>query len=111
MIEDTDRHPETNNHRYKQKPPALCYADPQPVYARAGQATVLCGTLVHCGSVTPGRRERRMLDVEYRAKEAEFPFYVQLQEQRERYLELLKEHFPENKLHLLPGMTSYASRP
>ena len=44
-----------------------------------------------------------MLDVEYRSKGVDFPFYVQQREQRERYLELLKDYFPKEKLHLLPS--------
>ena len=97
-----DDHPNDNNNEIKQLPPDLEYGAPVPVFAEHGQASLLSGTLVHGGSVTPGHRERRLLVVEFRAKGTEFPLYAQLEEQRMRHLEELKDYLPSDKLHLLP---------
>ena len=97
-----DDHPDDNNNEIKQIPPSLPYADPVPVFAEAGQASLLSGTLVHGGSVTPGHRERRLLVVEFRAKGTEFPMYAQLEEQRMTHLQKLRDHLPPDRLHLLP---------
>ncbi len=97
-----DEYPDDNSHEYKQKPPLLDYKAPLPIYAKAGQVTVLSSTLVHSGSVTPGCRERRLLVVDYKAKGTDFSLFVQNEEGRRRYLEALKQQFPADKLHLLP---------
>ncbi len=91
-----------HNDELKQVPPDLKYADPIPVFAKQGQASLLSGPVVHGGSVTPGNRERRLLVVEYKAKGTTFPLYAQLAEQIKRHLRVLKDHLPSDRLHLLP---------
>ncbi len=97
-----DDHPSDNNHELKQAPPYLEYADPIPVFAEQGQASLISGPVVHGGSITPGHRERRLLVIEFRAKGTTFPLYAQLAEQSQRHLRELKNHLPANKLYLLP---------
>ena len=97
-----DDHPHDNNDELKQVPPDLEYADPISVFAKQGQASLLSGTVVHGGSVTPGHRDRRLLVIEFRAKGTTFPLYAQLAEQSKRHLRELKNHLPSDKLHLLP---------
>ncbi len=102
VIRYMDSYPDDNNHEIQQVPPDLQYADPVPVFAEAGQASLLSGTLVHGGSVTPGHWERRLLVVEFSAKGTEFPLYPQLEKQIRRHLQALKNHLPSDRLHLLP---------
>lgn len=100
-----DDHPEDNTNEVKQTPPDLEYADPVPVFAQQGQASLISGAVVHGGSVTPGHQERRLLVVQFKAKGIEFPLYAQLEEQRLRHLQELKNYLPPDKLHLLPEQT------
>ena len=102
VMDYMDRYPDDNNDEIKQDPPDLDYADPTPVLATCGQASLVSGTVVHGGSVTPGHRERRLLVVEYKAKGVDFPMYAQLEERRAKHLQQLKAHFPKDRLHLLP---------
>ena len=97
-----DDHPDDNNNEIKQIPPDLQYLESVPAFAKAGQVSLLSGTLVHGGSVTPGFRERRLLVVEFRAKGTEFPMYAQLAERRMEHLLELRDHLPSYRLHLLP---------
>ena len=100
-----DDHPEDNTHEIQQTPPDLEYTEPVPVLAKCGQASLISGTIVHGGSVTPGHQERRLLVVNFKAKGIEFPLYAQLEEQRMKHLQELKDYLPPDKLHLLPEQT------
>ena len=100
-----DDHPEDNTNEIKQTPPDLKYVDPVPVLAKCGQASLISSTVVHGGSVTPGHQERRLLVIEFKAKGTEFPLYAQLEEQRMKHLQELKDYLPPDKLHLLPQQT------
>ena len=97
-----DNHPHDNNHELKQVPPDLEYADPIPVFAKQGQASLLSGPVVHGGSVTPGHRDRRLLVIEFRAKGTTFPLYAQLAEQSKRHLQKLKDLLPSDRRHIIP---------
>jgi hypothetical protein len=101
MMRYIDDRPD-DNYEIKQAPPDLEYADPVPVFAERGQASLLSGTVVHGGSVTPGHRERRLLVVEFKAKGTKFPLYAQVEERTMKYLQELKDHLPSDRLHLLP---------
>ena len=91
-----------NNYEIQQVPPNLKYAPAVPVFAKCGQVSLLSGTLVHGGSVTPGHQERRLLVIEFRAKGTDIPLYAQFEERSRKYLRELKNHLPSDRLHLLP---------
>ena len=103
VLEYVDCHRSAIAYTTHQVPPKLAYAAPVPVTATAGQVSVLHGTLVHSGSVTPGQSERRAFFVEYKAQGLDFPYYTDDNvEGRRAYLNVLWEHAPVDRRCVLP---------
>jgi ectoine hydroxylase-related dioxygenase (phytanoyl-CoA dioxygenase family) len=83
--------------------PALPYADPIPLTARAGQVSVLTTAAVHGASVNVDREPRKNLVLTFLAAGTEIGLPPAEEEQKREYHRGLRERFRPERLHLLPN--------
>lgn len=101
---------ERTRDRLRQKPqvhgrsfdqlPALDLAGPQPIVARAGQASMLTTALVHGASVNVDAENRCVLVVTFTARSVRIDLPLDQAHERRRYLRKLADLLPPDRRHI-----------
>lgn len=91
--------------------PALEYADPVPLLARAGQASVLTTSAVHGASVNVDDSPRKGMVITFVAEGVEIGLPAEQAEQTRQYHEALRPLFRPDRRHILDVCATPAHAP
>jgi hypothetical protein len=93
LAEHWERHPQATLHGCPlAELPALPYADPEPILARRGQATIAFTSAIHGGSIAIGTHDRRSVHIGFTPPGLELG--LDHDEQRQRYAAGLEARRP-----------------